>query len=161
MKVLNWIKFITVFLVALTFVIVITIFYSASRPLVAATSTATDAALASKEIVSVASVQPYNGTVPLLTVFGNNPDGEAIALFVNEEMDGNYESVKLSDGITAKDAVQTVEKELKVTDVLHVALGIEEDGPVWEVVFTNEQDKLNYVYVRFENGQWSKRILNL
>ena len=146
---------------ALTFVIVITIFYSASRPLVSAESTATEAALASKEVVSVASVQPYNGTVPLLTVFGENPAGEAIALFVNEELDGEYESVKLSDGITAKEAVQTVEKELKMSDVLHVALGVEEDGPVWEVVFTNEQDKLNYVYVRFENGQWSKRILNL
>lgn len=158
---LNWIKFISVFLIALTFVIVITIFYNANKPLASAISTATDAAIESGEVVSVKDVQSYNGTMSLLTVFGVNKDGEDIALFIDEAMNGNYKSVKIADGITADEAIKTVKEELTVDKVLHVTLGIEEDSPVWEVVFTSGNDKLNYVYVLFENGQWWKRILNL
>ena len=62
---------------------------------------------------------------------------------------------------TADEAVQTVEEELDVNKVLHVSLGMEEVGPVWEVAFKSENGKLNYVYVLFENGHWWKRILNL
>lgn len=40
-------------------------------------------------------------------------------------------------------------------------LGYEEVGPVWEITYTNSDDKLNYVYIIFEDGQWWKRILNL
>jgi len=158
---LNWIKFISVFLIALTSIIVITIFYNANKPSAAAINLAKEAAIASGQIVTVNSVQSYNGADPLMTVFGLNKAGEEIALFVNNEMDGKYESVKLADGITAEEAITVVREELQIEDVLHVTLGFEEKEPVWEVVFTSKDDKLNYVYVFFENGQWWKRILNL
>jgi len=159
--VLNWIKFISVFLIGLVFVIVITIFYNASRPVASATGLATDAAIESGEVVSVNKVQPYNGTTSFVTVFGTNKAGEEIALFIDDAKKDNYESVKLTDGITANEAIKTVKEELVVGKVLHVTLGIEEESPVWEVVFTSDNGKLNYVYVLFENGQWWKRILNL
>lgn len=161
MKVLNWIKFISVFLIALASVIIVVVFYSANKPLASAKVTAKDAAIESGEVVSVKTVQSYNGTVALSTVFGTNKDGVEIALFVDDAMKGNYESVKLADGITADEAIKTVKKELDVKKLLHVTLGLEEGNPVWEVVYTSDNDKLNYVYVLFENGQWWKRILNL
>ena len=34
-------------------------------------------------------------------------------------------------------------------------------GAVWEIIYLNDADKLNYVYILFEDGQWWKRILNL
>lgn len=158
---LNWIKFITVFLLALTTVIVVTVFYSANKPLASATDKATDAAIKSGQIVSADSVQLYNGTESFMTVFGANEKGEKIAVFVNEDSDNDFETVKIEDGITAEQAVATVKEELAVKKVLHVSLGIEEAGPVWEVAFKSDNDKLNYVYVYFESGQWWKRILNL
>jgi uncharacterized protein YpmB len=45
--------------------------------------------------------------------------------------------------------------------VLHTKLGLEDSKVVWEITFFNENDKLNYVYILFENGKWWKRILNL
>ncbi|WP_449441706.1 hypothetical protein [Ureibacillus acetophenoni] len=36
---------------------------------------------------------------------------------------------------------------------MHTKLGYEEAGVVWEITYTNEAEKLNYVYILFENGQ--------
>ena len=51
--------------------------------------------------------------------------------------------------------------EQNVKQVLHTKLGYEEPGAVWEIAYINKSDKLNYVYILFEDGQWWKRILNL
>lgn len=158
---LNWIKFITVFLATLTTVIVVTVFISALKPLASEEDIASDAAIKSGQILSVDSVQLYNGTQSFMTVFGVNDKGEEIALFVDENTDKDFGAVKIADGITAAQAVATVKKELAVQKVLHVSLGVEEAGPVWEVAFKSDNGKLNYVYVYFESGQWWKRILNL
>lgn len=158
---LNWIKFITVFLVALTTVIVVTIFYNANKPVASASDLAIDAAIQSGQIVSVHATQPYNGTESLVTVFGINDQGEEVAVFVNDVAEKDFFEVKLDDGITEKQAIGVVQQEHKVKKVLHASLGIEEEEPVWEVAFKGDDDKLNYVYVFFESGQWWKRILNL
>ena len=158
---LNWIKFITVFLIALTTVIVVGIFYNANRPVASAVNLATDAAIQSGQIVSVKSTQPFNGTESSVTIFGVNDQGDEVAVFVNDTASKNFSEVKLSDGITAKQAISVVQQEHKVKKVLHASLGIEEEEPVWEVAFKGDDDKLNYVYVFFESGQWWKRILNL
>ena len=158
---LNWIKFITIFLVSLTAVIVITVFYNANKPLAVSSDEAAMAATKSGQLESVKSVQVYNGTESLMTVFGVDDEGEDIVVFVDDSEDGKFESLKVDDGITAEEAIKTVADEHTIVKVLHVALGIEENEPVWEVAFTGENGKLNYVYVFFESGQWWKRILNL
>ena len=158
---LNWIKFITIFLIALTTVIVITVFYNANKPLAVSSAAAEKAAIESGQVVSVISVQPYNGTQSFMAVFGVDEKGEEIVVFVDDSIEDGFKSLKVADGISAKEAIQTVGEELTIGEVLHVSLGIEEDEPVWEVAFTGENGKLNYVYVFFESGQWWKRILNL
>ncbi len=158
---LNWIRFITVFLIVLTVIIVVTVFYSANKPLTSAKEQASDQAIKSGQLVSVDSVQIYNGTQSFMTVFGVNEKGEEIAVFVDENSEKDFGTVKLEDGITSKQAVSTVKEELDVKKVLHVTLGVEEAGPVWEVAFKSDNGKLNYVYVYFESGLWWKRILNL
>ena len=84
---LNWIKFITVFLIALTTVIVITVFYNANKPLAVSTEAATKAAIESGQIVSVNSVQPYNGTQSFMTVFGVDENDEEIVVFVDNAIE--------------------------------------------------------------------------
>lgn len=158
---LNWIKFITVFLVALATVIVVTIYFNANKPISAATDLATNAAVQSGQLVSAHTAQPYNGTESQVTIFGVNHEGEEVAVFVNDATEKDFQEVKMEDGITAKQAIGVVQQEHKVKKILHVSLGMEEEEPVWEVAFKGDDNKLNYVYVFFENGQWWKRILNL
>ncbi|AOV08045.1 DUF5590 domain-containing protein [Sporosarcina ureilytica] len=158
---LNWVKFISAFLFALVTVIVITVFYNANKPIATVKDTAAEAAIRSGQIMTVDAVQPYNGTDALVTVFGVNPDGEKVAVFVNEREERKFQEVKLADGVSKETALQTVLQEHKVAKVLHVLLGTEENEPIWEVAFKNESGKLNYVYILFKDGEWSKRILNL
>ncbi|WP_318617371.1 DUF5590 domain-containing protein [Sporosarcina sp. YIM B06819] len=157
----NWIKFIVVFLLALTAVITVTVLYNAGKPPSVANKTAIETVLKSGQLVSVDSAESFNGTVPMVTVFGVDAEGEEKAVFVGGQTEGDFEEVKLADGISAEKAVANVKEELQVKKVLHVTLGLEAEGPVWEVAFTSDNGKLNYVYVFFENGQWWKRILNL
>ncbi len=158
---LNWIKFITAFVLTLITVIAITVFYNANKPIASVKKSAEDMVIQSGQITAVTDVQPYNGTSSLVTVFGKNEEGEQVAVFVQKTEADQFEEVKLKNGITAKEAMKIVVDEQKPDKVLHVLLGLEENEPIWEVAFKNESGKLNYVYVRFKDGKWSKRILNL
>lgn len=158
---LNWIKFIVVFLFTLTSVITVTVLYNADKPSSSVKKAAIESAIKSGQLVSASTVEIFNGTVPAVTVYGVDEDGKKKAVFVDEKSKDGFKEVKLADGISAEKAVANVKKELDVKKVLHVKLGLEEKGPVWEVAFKSDNGKLNYVYVFFENGQWWKRILNL
>ena len=158
---LNWIKFIVVFLLMLTSVITVMVLVNAEKPFSAAKKAAIESAIQSGQLASVSSADVFNGTVPTVTVLGVDADGTKKAVFVDENSKDGFKEVKLTDGISAEKAVANVKKELDVKKVLHVKLGLEEEGPVWEVAFKSDNGKLNYVYVFFENGQWWKRILNL
>ncbi|WP_342512192.1 DUF5590 domain-containing protein [Sporosarcina sp. FSL K6-1522] len=157
----NWIKFIVVFLLTLTSVIIVMVFYNANKPASEAKKVAIQSVIESGQLVTVQSAEPFNGTVPAITVFGLDKDGKEKAVFVNDNSEDGYEEVMLADGITADRAIKTVKQELNVGKVLHARLGMEEENPVWEIAFQSDNGKLNYVYVLFENGQWLKRILNL
>lgn len=160
---LNWIKFLTVFLLGLTTVLAVIVFYNAYKPVAAANTVGAEKAIQSGQVTSINSIQIYNGTKSYVTVFGVNPKGEEIAVFVDESSDDvqEYEEVKLTAGITAKEAEKLVREELQVDKILSISLGIEEESPVWEVVFKNNNGKLNYVYLLFKDGHWWKKILNL
>ncbi len=158
---LNWIKFIVIFILALTSVITVTVLFSADKPLSSAKKTAIEAVLKSGQLVSTSSAELYNGTVSVVTVYGVDEDGVEKAVFVDGKAEDGFEEVTLADGISAEKAVANVKEELDVKKILHAKLGVEEEGPVWEVAFTSDNGKLNYVYVFFDNGQWWKRILNL
>lgn len=158
---LNWIKFITAFLLTLVTVIAITVFYNAYKPVSSVKKEAEALALRSGQVTTVTDVQPYNGRSTLVTVFGKNEKGEQVAVFVQETEEEKYKEVKLKEGITAKEAMKIVQDEQNPDKILHVLLGVEEKEPIWEVAFKTESGKLNYVYIQFQDGKWSKRILNL
>lgn len=160
---LNWIKFIVAFLLVLTSVITVTVLLNANKPFSVAEKAAVHAVMDSGQLVTISSAELFNGAQPSVTVFGVDKDGEKKAVFVPDERNAakKFKEVSLADGITKEVAAENVKKELDVKRILHVSLGFEDDDVVWEVAFKSDNDKLNYVYLYFENGQWWKRILNL
>lgn len=158
---LNWVKFIATFLLALTIVITVIVLYNANKPFTLEEKAAVEAVLKTGQLKDVKRADTYQGSAAWVTVRGVDADGVEKAVFVGPEPEESYNEVTLSEGISAKSAIETVKQELAVKKVLHAALGMEEVGPVWEVAYTSNDGKLNYVYVLFENGQWWKRILNL
>lgn len=158
---MNWIKFIAAFLLALSLIIIVIVFYNANGPFSNAQHEAEADALKSGALKTVDRTEIYNGTVSMVTVFGKDDEGNEKAVFIEGKTGEILDEVSMKDGIEAKAAIEAVKAELSVEKILHVVLGLEDGHPVWEVAFKGENGKLNYVYVFFENGEWWKRILNL
>lgn len=157
----NWIKFIGAFLLALSLIIIVIVFYNANSPFSDAQQKAEAAALKSGALQSVERTEIYNGSVSMVTVFGKDDEGNEKAVFIEGKTGEILDEVAMKDGIDAQAAIKAVRAELSAEKILHVVLGLEDGQPVWEVAFKGENGKLNYVYVFFENGEWWKRILNL
>ncbi|MFC4410933.1 DUF5590 domain-containing protein [Chungangia koreensis] len=158
----NWIIFISVFLVSLALVISVIVLVQARSPYKTAEQVAEQTALDEGEVVSVTDSYVYRGLTSNMTVIGKDEEGRTKAVLIPEG-DSNNEvyTVLLEEGISQEDTLNFVQSEMDVKEVLHIRLGLEEVGPVWEVSYIGTNDKLNYVYILFENGNWWKRILNL
>ncbi len=159
----NWIKFFIIFLFTLTLALTSFVFYKAYEPASSLKENATSKVLDAGLLAEVDRAEVYNGTTSLTVVFGKDDNDVAKAVFVNEKAktEKDLKVLVLKKGITAKQALTSVKQEMDVNKLIHVKLGMEDDAAVWEVVFKNEANKLNYVYVSFSDGQWQKRILNL
>jgi uncharacterized protein YpmB len=119
-------------------------------------------ALETKALAVVYDSYAYNGNNPYVTILGVDEYGKEKAIFVPITLkEDAMQEVFLADGITKEQAIAVLTNEVNVKEILHTKLGYEEAGAVWEITYKSKQDKLNYVYVLFEDGQWWKRILNL
>ncbi|BDH61418.1 hypothetical protein MTP04_15480 [Lysinibacillus sp. PLM2] len=161
-KIKNWILFIVIFILSMSLVISILVISQAMAPVNDIEKQAEELALSTNSIAEITDSYVYNGNKPYVTVFGEDEEGNKKAIFVPINLEENsIQEVFLQNGITEEQALSFVNNETNVKKVLHAKLGYEEVGAVWEIAFTNNSDKLNYVYVLFEDGQWWKRILNL
>lgn len=158
----KWLIFITVFIVSLSLIISIYVLWKAYAPIKGIETQAEELALETKELALVSDSYAYNSNDSYVSVFGIDEDGEEKVVFVPTSLKkGDIETVFLNDGITSEQALSVIGNEENVKEVLQVKLGYEEPGAVWEIIYLNDADKLNYVYILFEDGQWWKRILNL
>lgn len=156
----QWITFILGFLSFLAVAIIILVLYVGNKPYSETEQQAIDRAISEQLIEEVERAYVYTNTSASVTVLGTNSTGELTAVFVPEG-DGEMQTTPLEDKITAQQAREMALDEMDVKDILHTKLGMESDGPVWEIAFLSEEDSLNYVYLSANDGTWWKRILNL
>lgn len=157
----NWIIFIISFVLILTIGISVLVLWEASSPFTKIEKQAVELAISSDSIKTADDAYVYNGNKPYVTVFGVDEEGVEKAVFVPITLDEkSIQIVRLEEGISEEEAISHIDKK-DVKEVLHTKLGYEEPGAVWEIAYINKSDKLNYVYILFEDGQWWKRILNL
>lgn len=158
----NWIKFFTIFLLILSLSIVVIVAWKSYSPFYSSEKDAKQVVLDADKLVTVTDTYVYNGKKPYVTVIGTDKAGKKKAVFVpKDDSKAKLEEVIMENGTSEKEALSVVSKKDNVKEILHTKLGIEEPGVVWEITYLNQEDKLNYVYILFENGQWWKRILNL
>ncbi|PUB10302.1 DUF5590 domain-containing protein [Paenisporosarcina sp. OV554] len=158
----RWIIFITVFILSLSLVISLFVIWKAGQPFSKEQDKAEQLVLSEKKLKVVTDSEVYSGSNTYVTVSGNDVKGNGKAVFIPiTGKDLAIEEVLLKDGISKKQAIEAVQTEFKVKEILHTKLGWEQDNAVWEITFLNKNDKLNYVYLLFENGKWWKRILNM
>lgn len=158
----NWIIFSVVFILSLSLVISVFVFWKADAPFSDIEQKAEQFAMDTKALAVVEDSYVYNGNKPYVTVFGVDEYGKEKAIFVPMSLDENsMQEVFLAEGITKDEALKRFRNETAAKEILHTKLGFEQPGPVWEITYISESGSLNYVYLIHEDGQWWKRILNL
>ena len=157
----NWIIFSVVFILSLSLVITVLVFWNANAPFSDIEQEAEAFALDTKALAVVEDSYVYNGNKPYVTVFGVDEYGKEKAIFVPMSLDENsMQEVFLAQGITKEDALERFRNETAVKEILHTKLGYEQAGAVWEITYISTSGSLNYVYLLHEDGQWWKRIHN-
>lgn len=140
--------------------IIILVLFLGNKPYSETEGQAIDRAKSEQLIEEVERAYVYTNTSASVTVLGTNNKGELTAVFVPAG-EGKIQTTLLDDKITAQQAREIALEEMDVKKILHTKLGMESEGPVWEIAFLNEEDSLNYVYLTADDGTWWKRILNL
>lgn len=74
---------------------------------------------------------------------------------------GDIEYFTPKDIISAKDAKAITASEKEVDYYLNARLGKLENVPVWEVIFRDKKDKINYFYINAKTGEWLQSIENI
>jgi uncharacterized protein YpmB len=156
----QWVTFILGFLSFLAVALMIIIIIVGNKPFSAVEKQAIKRVESQELLTEVDRAYVYSSKQPSVTVIGTDAKGKLKAVFVPEG-DGKMEAVDLEDKVTAEEAREIALKEMEVKDILHTKLGMESEGPVWEIAFLNKEDQLNYVYILANDGTWWKRILNL
>lgn len=158
----NWIKFFAIFLPILALSLIAIVGWKSFSPFHSVEKTAKAAVLNNNQLATVTDTYVYQGKQSYVTVIGKDDKGKKKAIFVSQNNSKEKPAeVFLKDGISKKEAISEATKKGSVKKILHTKLGLEKPGVVWEITYLNNQDKLNYVYIMFENGQWWKRIMNL
>ena len=156
----QWITFILGFLSFLAVAIIVLVLFLGNKPYSETEEQAIDRAKSEQLIEQVERAYVYTNSAVSVTVLGTNSKGELTAVFVPEG-EGKMQTIPLKDKVTAQQARELALAEMDVKEILHTKLGMEGEGPVWEIAFLNEEDSLNYVYLSASDGTWWKRILNL
>lgn len=156
----KWVTFIVSFLSFLAVTLMIIIIAAGNKPYSEVEKQAVERVEDANYLAEIDQVYVYVHSAPSVTVIGRDGEGALKAVFVPTG-EGDVQFADLEDAITPKQAREIATDGMEVKEILHTKLGMEEDGPVWEVTFLNEEGKLNYVYIPAAAGTWSKRILNL
>jgi uncharacterized protein YpmB len=136
------------------------IYLNAIQPLKSAEEKAIEIAMAETPLTVVDEFNIYNGEETYYVLQGKNGDGTKLIVWVPEKK-GKLMVKKASDGITKKQAIDTVSAEIATDSIITVKLGMEKGIPLWEVHSRTKGHLLNYYSVEFETGEWLKKIENL
>lgn len=159
MLVKKWFLIIS-FVVIIIITIGTIIYLNAIQPLKSAEEKAIEIAMAETPLTVVDEFNIYNGEETYYVLQGKNEDGTKLIVWVPEEK-GKLMVKKASDGITKKQAIDTVSAEIATDSIITVKLGMEKGIPLWEVHSRTKGHLLNYYCVEFETGEWLKKIENL
>lgn len=156
----QWITFILGFLSFLAVTLMIIVIVLGNKPYSEAEQQAIEQVKKENLLSEVKQAYLYTNKQATVTVIGEDAEGMLKAVFVPTGK-GELQHASLDKAVTAKQAREAALKGSDAKEILHTKLGMEKDGPVWEVAFVDEEEKLNYVYISLSDGKKWKEILNM
>lgn len=153
----KWIIIISTLIFILLVWQLVSIYHTAMSPIREDENEAAEIAKEEKNLQTINEVYTYNGTTPYTIVQGTDDKNEEIIIWVDEKKKIAL-TANASDGVAKKDVMKYVDTDRKPSEILSVSLAMENNIPLWEIKFKDQNDRYNLYYIKFEDGEYYQRI---
>ncbi|MFS0822986.1 DUF5590 domain-containing protein [Bacillus sp. 1P02SD] len=135
----------------------VNIYQSALEPLNEAETKGNKIALEKTQIETIDDSYTYLGTKAYQVVIGKNDEGEAMIAWIPLKK-GEIVTRFKREGITEKEALAILKSDRNPQEIRSVKLGLEDNIPIWEIIYIGSDDRLTYHKLYFENGKYRNSI---
>ncbi|MFD1738516.1 PepSY domain-containing protein [Bacillus salitolerans] len=118
---------------------------------------AISAAKGVESIMEVTDISTYHGTSSYSIIYSIlSDDSERIICVPNKD---NLEIITIDpeEGISKEEAIEIVRNNRNPLSILSVTIGVEQNVPIWEITYLDQQERYSYYYVTFKDGTFIKR----
>lgn len=119
-------------------------------------------AIANREanITTVEDFYWYNGSETYFTITGTSDEGEELIAIIHQDS-GEVTTLPVEETFSESEAIHQVVNEKSPERILQARIGIEDERPIWEVSYRNENGRIGYYLMSLENGEWIRTIDNI
>ncbi|MEH7224316.1 DUF5590 domain-containing protein [Bacillus sp. JJ1566] len=153
----KWIIGILILLLIITIWRGVNIYQTALDPLIKYEAKGNEIALDKTPIETIEDSYTYFGTKAYQVVIGKNDKDEKLIAWIPEKK-GEIVTRFESDGITENEAVAILKKERNPQEIRSVKLGLEDNIPIWEIIYIGSDNRLTYHKLYFETGKYRNSI---
>ena len=112
---------------------------------------AVEVAKKEENLASIKNVDHFFKNETYYVVEGENEDGRDMIVWVGEDKKVYSESAK--KGLSEGQMIDYVKANHDAKEIIDIRLGMEDEIPLWEVVYLDDQDRYTYYYGYFETGK--------
>ncbi|MCT8138930.1 DUF5590 domain-containing protein [Anaerobacillus sp. CMMVII] len=109
------------------------------------------------EISEIVSADFYHGTLSYQVFRGLTENEEEIIVWVPDTLDSLVVK-KSNEGINFNEAFQFTQEELQPKEVISIKLGMENNIPLYEIIYIDQQNRYSYYYITFKDGSYLKHF---
>ncbi|THE15118.1 peptidase M4 [Bacillus timonensis] len=153
----KWIIGILVVLLVLIIWKGVTIYQKALEPLNNAEAKGNKIALEKTQMETIEDSYTYLGTKAYQVVIGKNAKDEAMIAWIPLDK-GEIVTRYKREGISENEALTILKSERDPQEIRSVKLGIEDNNPIWEIIYIGSDNRLTYHKLYFENGKYRNSI---
>jgi uncharacterized protein YpmB len=109
------------------------------------------------QLIKVNDVEHFHGIEAYHVIDALAQQG-SIYIFVPEDNSKKITYVQKDEGITKKQAKEIIASSKENIKIIDIRLGIDDNTPVWEIVYEENEDQRTFIYVTYKSGKLFKRL---
>lgn len=117
-------------------------------------------AIAHSDIITPEEFYWYNDTETFFTVVGKTEEDTELVVLINQD-NGDVTSIPIEETISKQSAIQKTREARQPDKILEARIGMDNNIPIWEVSYRNENGRLGYYILSLEDGEWLRTIDNI
>lgn len=117
-------------------------------------------AMTHSEIITPEEFYWYNDSETFFAVVGKTEEETELVVLINQD-NGETTSIPAEETITKQQAIQRTREARQPEKILEARIGMDNNTPIWEVSYRNENGRLGYYILNLEDGEWLKTIDNI